>query len=89
MKAFLGNSKNLITSDNIEVGTLYSNSTSEESQDIETFLETRDLALLKKWGIEKILFMEKCADFKKYEYLEDLTGLQTIRKSDNLTEFSL
>lgn len=38
----------LIVSDNIEIGELYSNSTSSRSQSIETFIRTHDLGYLKQ-----------------------------------------
>ena len=41
----------VIVSDNIEIGDLYTNSTSLRSADIEKFLRTHDLSLLEKHGI--------------------------------------
>lgn len=85
----MGNSERIITADNIEVKSLYSNSVSPQSQAIEVFLQTKDLEHLKAFEIKKILFMEKCADFQNYEFLSDLSGLQKGFSSALLSEYDI
>jgi len=57
-----------VSSDNIELTNLYTNSTSSESRDIENFLVKKDLALLS--GFSTIIMMENCADYQNYDFLK-------------------
>ena len=74
LKAYLGNNPQIVSSDNIEVANLYTNSTSLQSKNIETFLQKKDLALIS--GFSTIIMMEYCADHQNYDFLKNLTGLQ-------------
>jgi len=60
---------NVIVSDNIEVGSLYTNSREGRSKDIETFLTNKDFSLLKKRKITDIIFINQCADYLTYQDL--------------------
>ena len=74
LKAYLGNNPQIVSSDNIEVANLYTNSTSLQSKNIEAFLQKKDLALIS--GFSTIVMMEYCADHQNYDFLKNLTGLQ-------------
>ena len=74
LKAYLGNNPQIVSSDNIEVANLYTNSTSLQSKNIEAFLQKKDLALIS--GFSTIIMMEYCADHQNYDFLKNLTGLQ-------------
>ena len=74
LKAYLGNNPQIVSSDNIEVANLYTNSTSLQSKNIEAFLQKKDLALIS--GFSTIIMMEHCADHQNYDFLKNLTGLQ-------------
>ena len=74
LKAYLGNNPQIVSSDNIEVANLYTNSTSLQSKNIEVFLQKKDLALIS--GFSTIIMMEYCADHQNYDFLKNLTGLQ-------------
>ncbi len=68
---------NTINSDNIEVWTLYTNSLDQKSKDIELFIKTANINLLKKYDISHIIMLETCADFKRYKDI-----LNKLEKSD-------
>lgn len=85
----MGNDERLITADNIEVASLYTNSVSPQSQAIEAFLENKDLGLLKDFGIQKIVMMEKCADFQNYDFLSTLSGLNKSFSSATLSAYDI
>ena len=74
LKAYLGNNPQIVSSDNIEVANLYTNSTSLQSKNIEAFIQKKDLALIS--GFSTIIMMEYCADHQNYDFLKNLTGLQ-------------
>ena len=74
LKAYLGNNPQIVSSDNIEVANLYTNSISLQSKNIEDFLQKKDLALIS--GFSTIIMMEYCADHQNYDFLKNLTGLQ-------------
>ena len=58
----------MVSSDNIELTNLYTNSTSSESRDIENFLAKKDLSLLS--GFSTVIMMENCADYQNYDFLK-------------------
>lgn len=66
----------LITSDNIEVWQLYTNSSDPRSADIDEFVRTQDLSLLTKHNIDSIMYTTMCADFGRYEWITTHSGLQ-------------
>lgn len=81
---------NTITSDNIEVWNLYTNSSNIESKDIEKFLSNKDINLLKKHKITHIIMLETCADFKNYkEKLNKLEKKNIIKKLQNNKRITL
>lgn len=80
---------NSIISDNIEIGTLYTNVSSQRSKDIEEFLKTNDLNLLKKYHISDIVFLDKCADYKKYDFLEKNSSFQKEFESPYLKSYKI
>lgn len=80
---------NSIISDNIEIGTLYTNSSSQRSKDIEKFLKTNNIDLLKKYYINDIIFLDKCADFKTYDFLEKNKSFKKDFNSDYLKSYRL
>lgn len=67
-----------IKSDNIEIWKVYTNYDNFESKQVEKFLETKDLALLKELWVKNIIFQDKCADFENYKFLENLDWLEKI-----------
>lgn len=74
----------IIVSDNIEIWSLYTNSTSQVSKDIEEFLKTHDYTLLKKHNILNIIFLSSCADYKNYNFLEHTNFIKKIYDSTDL-----
>ena len=87
LKAYLGNHPQIVSSDNIELTNLYTNSTSSESRDIENFLVKKDLALLS--GFSTIIMMENCADYQNYDFLKSHWGLQMGFSSPSLSVYYL
>lgn len=81
--------QNSIVSDNIEISYLYSNSTSQRSRDIEEFLHTHDLNLLKIYWIGYIYLLNTCADFSTYIYLQSLEWITNIYESQEVSLFKL
>jgi len=65
--------QSIVTSDNIEIGHLYTNSTSTLSADIDAYLKNRELSLLERNDIKYILFSATCADRQNYEFLDEET----------------
>lgn len=79
-----------ITSDNIEVWNLYTNSSNIESKDIESFLSNKDINLLKNHQITHIIMLETCADFKTYkDKLNELEKKSKIKKIFRWTKISI
>lgn len=71
----------IISSDNIEVWNLYTNSSNPRSKDIEKFIETKDIDLLKKHNITHIIQFDTCADHEKFqEILDNLQKDNKIKK---------
>ena len=70
-----------IMADNIEVANLYTNSNNERSKEIDKFIKTKDFKILKKLEIDTIYFMDRCADFPKYKYLENSEELKKVFES--------
>ena len=71
----------IISSDNIEVWNLYTNSSNPRSKDIEKFIETKDIDLLKKHNITHIIQFDTCADYEKFqEILDNLQKDNKIKK---------
>lgn len=62
---------NIIVADNIEIWNLYTNSKNNRSRDIENYISTNNLKIIKKYNIDKILFLDKCADFPNYNFLKN------------------
>lgn len=62
---------NILQSDNIEIWTLYSNSTKKDSLIIESFLKDQNYTKLKNIWITNIIFLSKCADYKRYNFLHN------------------
>jgi hypothetical protein len=61
----------IISSDNIEIAHLYTNSASELSADIDAYVREKDLSLLEKNNISHILFFTNCADHSNYQFLDE------------------
>ena len=78
-----------IMADNIEVADLYTNSNSDRSKQIEKFVKTKDFTILKKLNIDTIYFMDKCADFPKYKYLEKSDELQKVFQSNYIKIYKI
>ncbi len=74
----------VIIGDNIEIGDLYTNSTSARSKDIETFLTTHEVSLLQQHWIDGIVYTPTCADFERYAWLATLTGMHVVSTSSDL-----
>lgn len=89
LKWFLWNSDRLITADNIEIASLYTNSISSQSQAIENFLSSKNSDFLKPFAIKKILFMEHCADYQNYDFLSTLSWLQKTLSGTALSEYTV
>lgn len=80
---------NVTVSDNIEIAWLYSNSRSEFSAQVERYLREKDTFLLKDIWVKKILFMNWCADYKNYDFLEDDNLFQKKYESNNFKVYEL
>lgn len=78
-----------IMADNIEVADLYTNSNSDRSKQIEEFIKTKDFTILKNLEIDTIYFMDNCADFPKYKYLETSDELQKVFQSTNIKIYKI
>lgn len=62
-----------IVSDNIEIDTKYTNSSSPVSRDIEKYLQNKDLSILQKQNVVYILMVKNCASEKQFDYLKKET----------------
>ncbi len=80
---------NVISADNIEIWNLYTNSTNERSKKIEKFLKNKDFNILKKLWIKNIIFLNNCADYKSYKYLENKKNLIKIFDKNNLKIYKI
>lgn len=81
---------NVISSDNIEIGHLYTNNkNNNRSKKIDKFIETKDFSILKKLNIDTIYFMDKCADFPKYNYLEKSKKLKKVFESNYIKIYKI
>lgn len=80
---------NVIVSDNIEIGNLYTNSSSQRSKDIEMFLTKKDATLLTKHSISWILFMKQCANYKAYNRLEKSSILDKVIETTDIAVYSI
>lgn len=67
----------IIRSDNIEIGNLYTNSTDPVMRDIDNFISSKDINLLIKNDIKYILMYNYCADFQNYEFLFEQSDIFT------------
>lgn len=89
MKAYLWSDTRIISSDNIEIANLYTNSSSQQSQDVESFLHSGDLSLLRAHGIATIVMMEQCADYQRYSFLSGMQGLAPNYQSTTLSTYHI
>lgn len=74
----------VIISDNIEIWNLYTNSNRILSKDIEEFLKTKDINILKINNIWYIVNLKNCADFGNYEFLSKLENIEGLYNSDKI-----
>jgi hypothetical protein len=72
----------IIVSDNIEIEQLYTNNDNDRSKQIEKFVKNKDFKILKDLDINTIYFMDKCADFPNYRYLDKSSELEKDFDSD-------
>lgn len=79
----------VIVSDNIEIWNLYTNSTRSLSKDVEEFLKTKDISLLKKNNIWYIVNLRTCANFSDYGFLNKLENTEGIYNSDKIDVLKL
>lgn len=80
----------VIVSDNIEIATKYSNSTSPVSKDVESYLESKDISYLKKQNIDTLLFINNCASESKFGYLKtDTQNYKNIFQNKHIDIYSL
>ena len=70
-----------IMADNIEIWNLYTNNNNERSKQIDEFIKNKDFKILKSLDIDTIYFMDRCADFSKYKYLEKSDDLKKVFES--------
>ena len=80
---------NTLISDNIEIGSLYSNSNNKASKDIEKYLGNHDIQLLEKNQISYVINLKHCADFNQYEYLSSDTHFTNMLASENLDIYKI
>jgi len=80
---------NSISSDNIEIWTVYTNSSDPQSKVIEDFLKNKDYSLLKDLWISNIIFLDNCADYKKYSYLDSSSKVKMIFNSQDIKIYNL
>lgn len=75
--------------DNIEVWpTLYSNSTSSESHDVEKFIKTHDFAHITKYNYSYILLMRECANSDTYDWLDEFGACTLDTKNRYISLYS-
>ncbi len=60
-----------IVADNIEIAQKYSNSSSPTSQNVEKYLQNKDISLLQEENISYIIYQKDCADASKYIFLAE------------------
>ena len=48
------------------------------SKQVEKFIETKDLEILKNLWVQNIIFQDKCWYFEKYLFLEELDWLKKV-----------
>jgi hypothetical protein len=81
---------NIITSDNIEIAQLYTNSSDSESQDIDAYIRSKNIDLLLQNNIEYILFSATCADRANYVFLDENTqDFKKIYESENIKIYKI
>jgi len=80
---------NIISADNIEIAWLYTNNPNSQSETIEIFLKNKEYSLLKKLKINNIIFLNHCADFQNYSYLEKSNHLKKIFNSDAIKIYKI
>ncbi len=64
-----------IVADNIEIAYNYTNSQSPTSENVEKFLQTKDISHLQKENISHIIFQKNCADMSNYTFLDENTEI--------------
>ncbi len=79
----------IISAENIEIWSLYTNNSSQISTQIETFLKTKDLSILKNNNIKTIILQKTCADFKSYNFLYEINWLEQVFNTQNLDIFKI
>jgi hypothetical protein len=78
-----------ISSDNIEIEKLYSNSNDNRSKQIEQFIKTKDFNILKKININTIYFTDYCADYPKYKFIKKSKKLDNIFSSQLIKIYNI
>jgi hypothetical protein len=77
----------IISADNIENWSLYTNSNRQISKEIESFLKDKDYEYLRKNKINNIIFMKNCADYNNYYFLEKDSNLEKTFSWESLYIF--
>lgn len=80
---------NTIVSDNLELDTKYTNSSSQVSQNIETYLNTKDYSTLKTENIDYIIYQKNCANTSSWEYLKEDDSLQLIKENNSIALYKI
>ncbi len=79
-----------IVADNLEIATKYSNSSSPVSADIESFLLTEDISLLKKNNISHIIFQKNCGwPQGRYDFLEKKESFSPLFEGKDVRVFEI
>lgn len=78
-----------IVSDNLEIETKYSNSTSPLSKDIENYIKNPNRELLTKNNIRYIINLKTCGNFKGFQFLEKEVYLQKIIEKNRIDIYKI
>lgn len=81
--------KQTISAENLEMWTLYSNTKTPLTDDIENFISTQDVSYLKKNNIKNIIFQKNCWAFMRYSFLSEIPELKSIYNKPQLEIFQI
>ena len=79
----------IISSDNIEIWNLYTNSSNLVSKDVDNYLKKKDISLLKKNNISYVLMYNTCADFQSYWFLDESWDFSLIFDSKEVNIYKI
>ncbi len=80
---------NVSVSNNIEIWKFNLNNYIEKYKDIDLFLETEEISLLKKHNIKNIIFLDNCADYKDYNFLNNNEMFDLIKNKPSIKVYKI